>query len=160
MSGTLKITTPSDREVAITRELDAPRQLVFDAFTKPELIRRWLLGPEGWTMTVCDVDLRPGGAYRYVWRKGENIQMGMGGVFLEVTPPEKIVSTEKFDDPWYTGEATGTVRFVERDGKTTVTTTMLYESKAARDQVLASPMEEGMAVGYDRLAALLATLPH
>ncbi len=157
MTGSLKITTPSEREVAITRAFDAPRRLVFDALTKPELIRRWLYGPEEWSMVVCEVDLRVGGSYRYVWRKAGVPEMGMGGVFREVVRPERLVSTEKFDQSWYPGEAVGTVVLVEQAGRTTMTTTMLYESKAARDAVVASPMEEGLSAGYDRLERLLAT---
>ena len=88
---TLKITTPSDRELSWTREFNASRKLVFDAMTKPELIRRWLLGPEGWTMPVCEVDLRVGGKYRYVWSHPEKGEMGMGGVYKEIIKPEKNI---------------------------------------------------------------------
>src|SRR5260370_24154124 len=102
----LKLVTRGEREIVMTRELNAPRQLVFDAFTKPELVRRWLLGPDGWSMPVCEIDLRVGGAYRYVWRKeSTGTEMGMGGVFRDVVRPEKLVATEKFDDSWYAGEA-------------------------------------------------------
>ena len=91
-----KVSTPSGREVEIERDFDAPRRLVFDAFTKPELVQRCLLGPDGWTMPVCEIDLRAGGAYRYVWRKeSTGMEMGMGGVFREVVRPEKLVATEK-----------------------------------------------------------------
>ncbi len=158
-AGALKVTTPSDREVRMTREFDAPRRLVFDAFTKPELVKRWLYGPDGWALAVCDIDLRVGGAYRYVWhRERDGYDMGMGGVYREVVPLERIVATEKFDESWYPGEAVGTMVFVEQGGRTTLTQTMLYESRDARDAVLKSPMEEGVAAGYDRLAALLPTL--
>src|SRR5450755_4616251 len=116
-----KISTPSDREIQVARDFDAPRQLVFDAFTKPELVRRWLLGPPGWSMPVCEIDLRVGGKYRYVWRHDKGHEMGMGGVFREIVPPERIVSTEKFDEAWYPGEAVGTVVLTEANGKTTVT---------------------------------------
>ena len=121
-----KITTPTDREIAVERDFNAPRHLVFDAFTKPELVRRWLLGPDGWTMPVCEIDLRVGGAYRYVWRK-ESIgkDMGMGGVFREVVRPERLVATEKFDDSWYPGEAVNTTIFEEREGITRVTLIVL-----------------------------------
>lgn len=157
-TASLQITTPSDREVAMTRVFDAPRSLVFDALTRPELIRRWLLGPPGWTMTVCEMDLRVGGEYRYVWRKDTGTVMGMGGVIREIVPPERLVMTERFDESWYPGEAVGTMVLVERDGKTTLTQTMLYESLEARDAVLASGMETGVAYSYDRLADLLASL--
>lgn len=153
---TLKIATPTEREIVMTRIFDAPRRLVFDAHTRPELIKRWLFGPDGWSMIVCEVDLRVGGTYRYVWRHTNGNEMGMGGVFREVVTPERIVATEKFDEAWYPGEAIDTTVFVEKDGKTTLTLTVLYESKEARDMALTSGMEQGMALGYDRLAAMLA----
>jgi uncharacterized protein YndB with AHSA1/START domain len=154
--GSLKITTRGDREIVMTRVFDAPRNLVFDAFTKPELVRRWLLGPEGWSMPVCEIDLRVGGTYRYVWRHVKGQEMGMGGIFREIVPPERIVSTEKFDESWYPGEAVGTVVFTEQGGKTTLTQTVTYQSSEAREAVLKSPMESGVSAGYDRLAELLA----
>lgn len=154
--GQLSVSTPSDREIAMTRVFDAPRHLVFEAMTRPELLKRWLLGPDGWTMPVCEVDLRVGGAYRYVWEKGDT-RMGMGGVFQEIAPPERIVQTEVFDDAWYPGEAVNTTRLTEENGRTTMTLSVLYQSKEARDGVLASPMEEGVAASYDRLAELLAS---
>jgi uncharacterized protein YndB with AHSA1/START domain len=152
----LKITTRGDREIVMTRAFHAPRNLVFDAFTQPELVRRWLLGPEGWTMPVCEIDLRVGGSYRYVWRNAKGTEMGMGGVYREIVVPERIVSTEKFDESWYPGEAVGTIALVERDGKTTLTQTVLYDSREARDAVMKSPMESGVSAGYDRLEKLLA----
>jgi uncharacterized protein YndB with AHSA1/START domain len=156
--GALKITTPSDREIMMTRDFDAPRRLVFDAFTKPELIKRWLLGPPGWSMPVCEVDLRVGGKYRYVWRRDrDGTEMGMGGVYREITARERIVATERFDEAWYPGEAVGTTVFVEQGTRTTITQTMLYESRDARDAVLKSDMERGVAASYDRLAELLAS---
>src|SRR5271167_1955115 len=97
----LKVTTPSDREIAMTRVFHAPRRLVFDAWTKPELVKQWLLGPPGWTMPVCEIDLRVGGTYRYVWRRdSDGSEMGMGGIFREIVPHERIVSTEVFDQAW------------------------------------------------------------
>ena len=154
-TGNLKLTTRGDREIVMTRVFDAPRSLVFDAFTKPELVRRWLLGPEGWSMPVCEIDLRVGGSYRYVWRHTSGNEMGMGGVFKEIAPPERIVSTEKFDESWYPGDAVGTVVLTEKDGKTTLTQTVLYQSAEAREAVMKSPMESGVAAGYNRLAELL-----
>jgi uncharacterized protein YndB with AHSA1/START domain len=156
--GQLKVTMPSDREIAMTRVFDAPRTLVFDAHTKPELVKRWLLGPPGWTMPVCEIDLRVGGKYRYVWRRDtDGTQMGMGGVYREVVAPERIVNTERFDEAWYAGEAFNTLVLVERGGRTTLTQTMRYESREARDAVLKSEMESGVAASYDRLAELLAS---
>ena len=155
----LQVTTPSDREIAMTRVFDAPRSLVFDAFTKPELLKRWLGVRGGWTFAVCEVDLKVGGAYRYVWRGPKGQEMGMGGVFREVVRPERVVCTEKFDESWYEGEAVDTMTFVERNGRTTATTTVLYASKAVRDAVLKSPMEKGVAEGYDKLDEVLAPTP-
>lgn len=153
------ITTPTDREIKVKRDFNAPRHLVFDAFTKPELVRRWLLGPDGWTMPVCEIDLRVGGAYRYVWRKeSSGTEMGMGGVFREVVRPEKLVATEKFDDAWYPGEAVDTTIFDERGGITKVTLSVLYESKDARDVATRSGMERGMVAGYNRLEQILASV--
>jgi len=152
-----QVTTPSDREIAMTRVFDAPRRLVFDAWTKPELLRRWLGVRAGWTMVVCEVDLKVGGAYRYVWR-GPAGDMGMGGVFREVVRPERIVSTEVFDDPWYAGEAVDTLVMVESGGKTTVTTTVRYVSQQVRDAVLASGMSRGVAESYDVLAEVLSSI--
>ena len=157
-AGTLKLTTRGDREIVMTRVFDAPRTLVFDAFTKPELVRQWLLGPPGWSMVVCEVAHKAGDRYRYVWRHDSGNEMGMGGVLREIVPPERIVATEKFDQSWYPGEAVGTIVLVEEAGKTTLTQTILYESREARDVVLKSPMESGVAAGYDRLAEVLASL--
>ena len=157
-SGKLRITASGDREIVMTRSFHAPRALVFDAFTKPELVRQWLLGPPGWSMPVCEIDLRVGGKYRYVWRHTNGNQMGMGGVYREIAPPERIVSTEKFDESWYPGEAVGTFVLTEQNGITTVTQTVLYDSREAREAVLKSPMEGGVTIGYNRLADLLESL--
>jgi len=157
--GKLQISTPSDRELAMTRVFDAPRSMVFDAWTKPELLKRWLGVFGGWTFAVCEVDLRVGGKYRFVWRGKDGNEMAMGGVYREIVRPERIVCTEKFDDPWYEGDAIDTTTFVERAGKTTMTTTVLYGSKEIRDAVLKSPMESGVAKSYDKLAEVLAAMP-
>ena len=154
-----KVSTPSDREIQVTRDFDAPRPLVFDAFTKPELVRRWLLGPPGWTMPLCEIDLRVGGVYRYVWRsEKDGSQMALGGVFREITPVERLVATERFEDAWYPGEALDTTVFVETRGITKTTITMMYESQEARDMARRSGMEYGIAAGYERLENLLPTL--
>jgi len=158
-AGKLQVTTPSDREIAMTRVFDAPRSMVFDAWTKPELLKRWLGVFGGWSFVVCEVDLKVGGKYRYVWRGKDGNEMGMGGVFREIVRPERLVCTEKFDESWYPGDALDTTVFVEKGGKTTVTTTVRYESKAARDGVLKSPMEGGVAQSYDKLAEVLASMP-
>jgi uncharacterized protein YndB with AHSA1/START domain len=157
-SETFKLSARGDREIVMTRVFNAPRVLVFDAWTKPELVKRWLLGPPGWSMPVCEIDLTVGGSYRYVWRHAKGHEMGMGGVFREIVKPERIVSTEKFDESWYPGEAVGTILLTEHNGRTTLSQTVLYDSREAREGVLKSPMEEGVTAGYDRLEETLASL--
>jgi uncharacterized protein YndB with AHSA1/START domain len=157
-TGGLKVAVRGEREIVMTREFDAPRRLVFEAFTRPELLERWLLGPPGWSMVVCEVDLKVGGSYRYVWRHdADGTEMGMGGVYREIVAPERLVATEPFDQPWYPGEAVGTLVLAEQGGRTTLTQTLLYDSREARDAVLKSGMESGVAASYDRLAELLAS---
>jgi uncharacterized protein YndB with AHSA1/START domain len=157
-TGKLQVTTPSDWEIAMTRVFDAPRRLVYDALTKPELVKRWLGVFGGHTMSVCEIDLRVGGTYRYVWTTPNAPDMGMGGVFKEIVPQQRIVTTEKFDESWYPGEAVDTVTLTEQGGKTTMTTTVLYQSKEARDGVLKSPMDKGVAASYDTLDGVLASI--
>ena len=158
MKNALKITTAGDRELVMTRVFDAPRKLVYDAHTKPELVRRWLLGPPGWSMPVCDMDVRVGGKYRWVWRHDTNgTEMGMGGEYREVKAPERLVATEKFDEAWYPGEALNTLVLVEQGGRTTLTQTMRYESREAREAVIKSGMESGVKASYDRLDDVLAS---
>src|SRR6266851_566436 len=132
-SGGLKLTTRGDREIVMTRVFDAPRSLVFEAFTKPELVKQWLLGPEGWSMPVCEIDLRVGGKYRYVWRHVNGKEMGMDGVYREIVPQERLVCTELFDEAWYAGESLITTTLVEQGGRTTMTSTMVYVSREVRD---------------------------
>jgi uncharacterized protein YndB with AHSA1/START domain len=159
-TGTLKVTTHTDREIVMTRLFDAPRHLGFDAMTKPEYVQRWLLGPPGWSMIVCDIDLKVGGAYRYVWRNIDGSEMAMCGVYREIVPPERIVHTERFEFGCdaQAGEALATAVLTEQAGKTTLTTTVLAPSKEARDAVIASGMEHGVAASYDRLAVVLASM--
>jgi len=153
----VKITPSGDRDLVMTRDFAAPRKLVYDAHTKPELVRQWLLGPPGWTMPVCDMDVRVGGRYRWEWRKEtDGTTMGMGGAYREVKAPERLVSTEKFDDAWYPGESLNTLVLVEKGGRTTLTQTMRYESREAREAVIKSGMEQGVAASYDRLDDVLA----
>lgn len=158
--GALKITTPSDLEIVITRAFDAPRHLVWRAMTQPELIRRWLFLPPGWKMTRCEEDVRVGGAYRWEWAGPDGeIAMSMGGAYREVVANERLVRTEKFDfgcEP-QAGEQLATLEFVDQRGGTLVKITVVYPSKEARDGALASGMERGMGAGYDQLEALLAS---
>ena len=110
-------------------------------------------------MPVCEIDLRVGGTFRYVWQRDNGEQMGMRGVYREVVPPERIVNTETFDTPWYPGNAVATTSLVENEGRTTMTVMILYASQEARDGILKSNMEHGVAASYDRLAEVLATMP-
>jgi uncharacterized protein YndB with AHSA1/START domain len=155
-TGTLQVTTPTDREIVLTRIFNAPRQMVFDAFSKPELLKRWF-GPRGWSLEVCEVDLKVGGGFRFVLQGPDGKKMGMRGVYREIVPPERSVHMESFDD--YPGESQVTSVFVEQGGKTTMTATVLYPSKEVRDIVLKSGMEHGAAESYDKLAELLALSP-
>lgn len=159
-AGELSITTPTDCEIVMTRDFGASRERVFDAHTRPELVRRWLLGPGGWTMPVCEIDLRVGGRYRYVWEKsagGESHSMGIGGTYVEIDPPGRLVWTERFDEAWYPGEAVNTLLLEQRPGGgTRLTLTSLFESREARDTALRSGMETGVEAGFDRLEQLLA----
>jgi uncharacterized protein YndB with AHSA1/START domain len=152
----LKITTPSDRELVMTRVFDAPRGMVFDALTKPELVQRWLLGPPGWTMPGCEIDLRVGGQYRYVWRNADGREMGMGGTFREIVRPSRIVTTELFDEDWTGGETRVTTEILERSGKSALTTTVRYASREAGDGAIKTGMAKGVEASYDRLEQLLA----
>jgi len=155
-SATLQVTTPSDREVAIRRIFNAPRRLVFEAWTNPKYVPQWMLGPQGWTMPVCEIDLRPGGAWHFVWRQSDGAEMEMSGTYREVKPPERVVSTESWGGDW--PETLNTVVFSEEDGKTSVAITILYPSKEARDAALQTGMAKGVGMSYDRLEGLLASM--
>jgi uncharacterized protein YndB with AHSA1/START domain len=155
-SDTLQVVPRGEREIVITRMFDAPRKLVFRAFTEPALVRRWMNGPGGYSMPVCDMDFRVGGKYRYVWKSDKDgSEMALVGEFREIVPHERIVRTETFEGPWSPGETVGTVELVESGGKTTVTTTVVYPSQQARDGMLKSGMKQGLAMSYDRLELLL-----
>ena len=154
--GVTTLTTPSDREVVIVRVVDAPRKRVWDAWTKPEHVKNWLVGFEGWTMPVCEIDLRPGGKWHFVWRKSDGAEMAMTGVYKEVVPPERLVNTERWGPEW--PETVNTFSFSERGGRTTITIAILYPSKEARDAALKTGMKEGMDVSYEHLAEYLRTM--
>ena len=129
----------------MAREFDAPRKLVFEAWTRPELLKRWLYGPEEWQLAECEIDLRVGGAYRFVWRNrdGKEKPMGLSGVYREIVKFERIVFTEVWDEDWTGGEAVVTIALEERGGKTMFTQTVLYASRAGRDA--RSPAGAGLA---------------
>jgi uncharacterized protein YndB with AHSA1/START domain len=147
--GMTTFTTPSDREIVATRTVEAPRAVVWTAWTGPEHVPQWMLGPEGWTMPVCKIDLRPGGSWHYGWRGAGGAEIEMRGVYREVMPPERLVQTESWGGDW--PETLNTLVLAEKDGKTTMTCTVLYPSKQARDAALGTGMKEGWSASYDRL---------
>ena len=157
-ASTLTVTMPSDREIVMTRVFDALRRLVFEAHSKPEHVAQWW-GPRGTTLSVCEMDFRPGGAWRYVVRESNGKESPFKGVYREIVPPERIVWTFIYDvEPHSVHETIETMIFTEQDGKTTITTTSPYPSREVRDGVAASGMEEGARETYDRLAEHLESM--
>ena len=156
---TFRVATVGDQEIEIQRMFQAPRRLVFDAWTKPELVKRWLGVRAGWTLAICEIDLRVGGAYRFVWRQeAKGTEMGMSGIYKEVVIPERTVCTELFDDAWYAGIGIVTTVFTDQQDQTTVTMTIRYESRDAREGVMKTGMQAGVQQSFDSLAELLETL--
>jgi uncharacterized protein YndB with AHSA1/START domain len=152
---TLTVTTSGDRELVFSRVFAAPRQLVFDCWTKPELLKRWF-GPPGWNLDVCEIDLRVGGRYRFVMKADDGQSMGFGGTYFEVVVPALLVADEQFDEPWYEGEATVRMDFDEQDGRTTWTETVRYDSQEIRDGVIGTGAADGLEESLERLAEYLA----
>jgi uncharacterized protein YndB with AHSA1/START domain len=155
-TGATTFTTPSDREVAITRVVDAPRRLVFEAWTNPSHVPRWMLGPHGWSMPVCEIDLRPGGAWHFVWRRDDGTEMEMRGTYKEIAAPERLVSTESWGGDW--PETLNTLVLTEAGGRTTITLTILYPSREAREAALQSGMKDGASESFERLAEHVRTM--
>ncbi|MGH7500559.1 MAG: SRPBCC family protein [Longimicrobiales bacterium] len=155
-TGATTITMPSDVEIVMTRVFDAPRKLLWDAWTSPEHVPQWMLGPGGWTMPVCEIDLRAGGAWHFVWRQPDGTEMEMSGVYREVKPPERLVATENWGGDW--PETINTLTLTEEGGRTTVKQAILYPSKEARDAAKATGMEEGAQQSFDRLEKLLRAM--
>lgn len=149
------VATPGDREIRVTRTFDAPRELVFQCHAKPEYLKRWLLGPPGWSMPGCEVDFRVGGKYLYTWRSdSDGSEFSIGGVYREIDPPERIVTLENFMGD----EALCTLTLTEQDGRTTLVQSMEFENREKRDQALATGMTDGMGISYDRLDEMLRGL--
>lgn len=148
--------TPSEREILMTRAFDAPRRLVFAAHTDPAHVPHWMTGPEGWTMPICEIDLRPGGGWHFVWRNSDGSEMRMHGRYREVMPHERLVWTEAWGEDW--PETINTLILTEQDGRTTISQRVLYPSQETRDAALRSGMQDGVSESYDRLAEYLATL--
>ncbi|HTO39948.1 MAG TPA: SRPBCC domain-containing protein [Rhizomicrobium sp.] len=152
------VTTPSDREMVVTRAFNAPRHLVYQCWTKPVLVKHWLYGPETWKLVTCEIDLRVGGKLRFVWGAVQSASKGMSGVYQDIIPDERLVFTENFDEDWTGGETLVTLQWREQNGHTIQTQTVLYSSKQARDSAMSTDMIEGMKQGDERLEKLLETL--
>ena len=154
------VTLPDDLDVVVVRAFNAPRTLVFDAWTKPALVQRWMLGPPGWTMPVCEMDVRPGGKFKWRWRSDENgAEFGFTGEFREVVRASRIVHIERYepgDVGGEMGEALVTSELTEKNGVTTQTMTIHYESKAVRDAALKTGMTDGMEMSFQKLDEILA----
>jgi uncharacterized protein YndB with AHSA1/START domain len=147
--GETVFTTPSDNEIVGVRVVDAPRSLAWDVWTRPEHVPNWMLGPDGWTMPVCEIDLKPGGEWRFVWRRTDGTEMGMVGEYREIAAPIRLVTTENWGGDW--PETLNTLVLTEKDGRTTMTCTISYPSKEARDAATETGMLEGWSQSYDRL---------
>jgi uncharacterized protein YndB with AHSA1/START domain len=147
--GVTTFTTPSDREVRAVRVVDAPRTLVWDLWTSPTHLPNWMTGPDGWTMPVCEVDLRPGGEWHFVWRRDNGTEMGMTGTYTEIQPPERLVHTERWGGDW--PETINTLILTEENGMTTMTSTVRFPSKADRDRAIGTGMNDGWSRSYDHM---------
>jgi uncharacterized protein YndB with AHSA1/START domain len=151
------VSLPTDDQIVITREFDAPKHLVYRAWTTPELVRRWWSGHRG-VMTVAEIDLRVGGAWRYAMNAEGGYEVAFHGEFREIVPNERVVSTEIFEGAPGSGAAVNTVTFDERGGRTTVTVVMQLPSKEVRDMIIESGMEGGMQEGMDLLEQVAISL--
>ena len=152
------VTTSGDREIRIARSFGAPRRLVWRTLTEPELVKRWMFGPEGWSFVRCEIDLQVGGAYRYEWRHEDGRSMGLGGVYCEIERPERLVNTERFDGEFDSGDTLVTTGLLEVSERTTMSMTLLYGTKQLRDEAIESGMSDGMQAGFRRVDAVLAEL--
>ena len=157
-SETFRMTTPSDREIRLTRLFDAPRALVFDAMHTPEHVKQWWgCLAEGYSVPVCEIDLRPGGAWRFVNRLPNGKEVAFHGVYREIARPERVVNTEIFEE-YPDVESVVTTILAEEQGKTRLTVTAAYPSVEVRDMVLKSGMDRGAALSYDRLEEVATVL--
>ena len=152
----LTLKTEGDTHIVVTRHFAAPPEAVYRAHTDPKIIQKWLLGPEGWTMPVCEVDLREGGSWHFVWRKSDGTEMEMRGTYREIRPPERLVSIESWGGDW--PETVNTLVLTEENGQTTVTMTILYPSKEAREAAIQTGMAKGMEMTFDRFEKFLRSM--
>ena len=160
--GTATVTLPTDDQILITREFDAPRHLVYRAFTTPELVARWWHAKRG-EVTRCEIDLRVGGRWRYVMVANDGTEVGFHGEYREIVPNERIVSTETYEGlpegvPEEDGTTVNTTTFTEADGRTTLTILVQAPSKESRDAIIASGMEDGLQDALDLLEEVAASL--
>jgi uncharacterized protein YndB with AHSA1/START domain len=153
--GSMIFTKPNDTQLLATREIDAPRERVWAAHTQCELVERWLLGPDGWTMPSCEMDLRPGGTWRYVYKGPDGGGFQMSGAYKEVQAPERLVNTERMDD--FSAETLNTMTLTERNGRTLIRTLVEYPSNELREEIIATGMMDGWAQSYDLLEKLLTS---
>jgi len=161
-SGTATVTLPAEEQILITREFDAPRHLVWEAFTTPELVKRWWNAKRG-EMTVAEIDLQVGGKWRYVMVTPDGFEVGFHGEYREVVPGERIVSTETYEgvpEDVSEEDATtiNTASFEETDGRTTLTILVQASSKESRDAIIASGMEDGLQDALDLLEEVAVSL--
>lgn len=155
-TGTLQVISPSNREIAMTRVFDAPCAALFKAYTEPELLRRWLGTSGGWSLPVCEVDLREGGAYRYLWSRPDGAEIRVDGIYHRLVPFAHIASSEIITGPKQSASTFCTVTFAEQRRGTRLTVTLHYPSRGTRDAVLLSPMAQSVTESYHRLTAILA----
>lgn len=154
----MTLTLPSDTEIVLTRVFTVPRRLVFEAWTDPKHVKQWY-GCSVSTLVACEIELRVGGSYRYTMRSPDGVHHTMTGIYREITPPQRLVYTERYVTEGFTSnDAVVTVLFAEHGGMTTLTSTVLHQSKADRDGHLQAGVEKGAAEVYDRLASHLATM--
>jgi uncharacterized protein YndB with AHSA1/START domain len=155
-TSSLKVAKRGTHEIVITRDFDAPRSRVFDAWTKPEVLRHWF-GPQGWSLVTCEVDLKVGGAWRFVVRRANGTEIGMRGVYREIVPPERFVHTQTFELEDFPGELLVTTDLAEDRGRTSLTSTVLYPSQELRDGDV-DPTEHGATQSYEKLDDYLASI--
>ena len=150
----LTIATPGDRQIVVTRSFDAPRDLVFLCYSRPELLRRWYGMPD-WTTFVCDIDFRVGGKYRIGQRSPDGYELASQGIYTAIEAPVRIEQTEYYDDNWTQGGTVNVLTLTEANGVTTATMTITFTTPEARAAAAASPMAVGMEIGFKRLDTLL-----
>ena len=148
--------TPTDHEFEMRCEFEAPASRVFEAWTNPTHVPHWMLGPDGWTMPICEIDLRPGGAWRMVWKREDGTQMELSGEYREVSPPQRLVSTERWGEPW--PQTVNTLTLTESGGRTHLSNRVRYPSREARDAAMQIGMQQGASRSFERLAEHLRTM--